>query len=162
MYNEGILKLIAQVKLVVTPQQSEALLQTLESANALCNGLSEWAWQNKVFGKYAIQTARYHQVRSEMGLTAQFVIRCIGKVADAYKTAFALHKEHVKRTERTNKNRAAKDLPPKDLPVMEDCKFRPHGSVPYDDRILNWHVLKSEVSVWTVQGHLRLPFVCGD
>ena len=97
------MKLIAQVKLVVTPEQSEALLKTLEAANALCNELSVWAWQNKVFGKYAIQTARYHQVRSESGLTAQVVIRCIAKVANAYKTAFALHKEHVKRTERINK-----------------------------------------------------------
>jgi len=156
------LKLIAQVKLVVTPEQSEALLKTLEAANALCNELSVWAWQNKVFGKYAIQTARYHQVRSESGLTAQVVIRCIAKVANAYKTAFALHKEHVKRTERINKNRSAKNVPPKDLPVMEACAFRAHGSIAYDDRILNWYIAKSEVSIWTVGGRLKLPFVCGE
>jgi len=161
-YDSGILKLIAQVKLVVTPEQSEALLKTLEAANALCNGLSAWARQNKVFGKYAIQTARYHQVRSESGLTAQVVIRCIAKVADAYKTAFALHKEHVKRTERTNKNRAAKNVPPKDLPVMEACAFRAHGSIAYDDRILNWYIAKSEVSIWTTKGRLKLPFACGE
>jgi len=156
------LKLIAQVKLVVTPEQSVALTETLESANALCNGLSEWAWDNKVFGKYAIQTARYHQVRAESGLTAQVVIRCIAKVANSYKTAFTLHKEHVKRTECTNKNRAVKGLPPKELPVMEACKFRAHGSIAYDDRILNWYVAKQQVSVWTTQGRLKLPFVCGD
>jgi len=161
-YDSGILKLIAQVKLVVTPEQSEALLKTLEAANALCNELSAWVWQNKVFGKYAIQTAQYHQVRSESGLTAQVVIRCIAKVADAYKTAFALHKEHIKRTERTNKNRALKGLAPKDLPVMKACAFRAHGSIAYDDRILNWYAAKSEVSIWTTQGRLKLPFVCGE
>ncbi len=166
-YESGILKLIAQVKLVVTPEQSQALLETLEAANALCNELSAWARQNKVFGKYAIQTARYHQVRSESGLTAQVVIRCIAKVANAYKTAFALHKEHVKRTERINKNRSAKNVPPKDLPVkdlpvMEACAFRAHGSIAYDDRILNWYIAKSEVSIWTVGGRLKLPLVCGE
>lgn len=166
-YNNGVLKLIAQVKLVVTLEQSQALLKTLEAANALCNELSAWAWQNKVFGKYAIQTARYHQVRSESGLTAQVVIRCIAKVANAYKTAFALHKEHVKRTERINKNRAAKNkinknVPLKDSPAMEACAFRAHGSIAYDDRILNWYIAKSEVSLWTTQGRLKLPFVCGE
>jgi len=160
-YNSCTVKLIAQVKLVVTPDQSESLLRTLEAANAVCNGLSAWAWQNQVFGKYAIQKERYHPVRSESGLTAQVVVRCISKVSDAYRTAFALHKEHVRRAERTNKNRAAKGLPPKDLPVMEACEFRPHGSAAFDDRILRWYVPKSEVSLWTVQGRLKLPFVCG-
>jgi len=155
------LKLIAQVKLVVTPDQSEALRETLEAANAVCNELSEWAWRSKVFGKYAIQKERYHSVRSESRLTAQVVVRCIAKVSNAYKAAFALHKEHVKRTERTNKNRAEKNLPPKPMPVMEDCKFRAHGSAAYDDRILKWYVAKQEVSIWTKQGRLKLPFLCG-
>ncbi len=150
------------MKLVVSPEQSEALLETLKAANAVCNELSEWAWQNKVFGKYAIQTARYHQVRAESGLTAQVVIRCIAKVANSYKTAFALHKEHIKRVERANKNRAAKNLPPKELPMMEFCKFNLQGSIAYDDRILNWYVAKQQVSICTVQGRLKLPFVCGD
>ncbi len=161
-YNYSILKLIAQVKLIVTAEQSETLRETLKSANALCNELNQWAWDNKVFGKYAIQTARYHQVRFETGITAQMVVRCIAKVADAYKTAFTLHKEHVKRVERTNRNRALKNLPPKPLPVMEACKFRTHGSAAYDDRILKWYIAKNEVSIWTMQGRLKLPFVCGD
>lgn len=156
------MKLIAQVKLIVSPQQSQALLETLKAANTLCNELSDWAWHNRVFGKYAIQTARYHQVRAESGLTAQVVIRCIAKVANAYKTAFALHKEYVKRVERTNKNRAAKNLPPKEFPVMEACKFKAHGSIAYDDRILNWYVKRQEVSIWTTQGRQKLPFACGD
>lgn len=160
-YNASALKLIAQVKLITDERQSEALLKTLEAASALCNELSIWAWQNKVFGKYAIQQERYHQVRSESGLTAQVVVRCIAKVSDAYRTAFALHKEHVKRAERTNKNRALRNLPPKDLPVMEACKFRPHGSAAFDDRILKWYVVKNEVSIWTTEGRLKLPFVCG-
>ena len=82
-------------------------------------------------------------------------------MSDADKTSFALHKEHVKRTERTNKNRALKNLPPKPMTVMEACTFQPHGSAAFDDRILRWYVSKGEVSIWTVEGRLKLPFVCG-
>jgi len=161
-YNYPIVKLIAQVKLTVTTEQSDALLRTLESANAVCNELSRWAWGNKVFGKYALQTARYHSVRGESGLTAQVVVRCIAKVADAYKTAFANHKERVQQVKRLNSGRVARGREPKPLPEMEACTFRADGSIAYDDRILRWYVGKSEVSIWTVSGRLTLPFVCTD
>lgn len=156
------MKLIAQVKLTVTPEQSDALLQTLAVANAVCNDLSAWAWEHKVFGKYAIQTARYHPVRGESGLTAQVVVRCIAKVADAYKTAFANHKERVQQVKRLNSGRVARGKEPKALPEMEACTFRTDGSIAYDDRILRWYVAKQQVSVWTVAGRLSLPFVCTD
>jgi putative transposase len=37
--------------------------------------------------------------------------------------------------------------------------FRPLGAIAYDDRILRWY--DSEVSIWTVVGRERVPFVCG-
>ncbi len=37
--------------------------------------------------------------------------------------------------------------------------FRPLGAIAYDDRILRWY--DSEVSIWTVAGRERVPFVCG-
>lgn len=37
--------------------------------------------------------------------------------------------------------------------------FRPHGAIAYDQRILRWYV--AEVSIWTVAGRARVPFVCG-
>ena len=71
--------------------------------------------------------------RAASGLTAQVIVRCIGKVADAYKLD--------KRTQRT---------------------FQPTGAIAFDDRILNWYVERGQVSIWSVDGRLKLPFVCGD
>jgi IS605 OrfB family transposase len=38
--------------------------------------------------------------------------------------------------------------------------FRPHGAVTYDSRILSW--AQNTVSIWTLAGRLRVPFVCGE
>jgi len=132
-YNVNRLKLTTQVKLFVTPEQSDALKRTMRAANAACDRISAWAWENQTFGQYPLHRAQYAAQRAESGLTAQVVVRCIGKVADAYKLD--------RRTQRT---------------------FQPTGAIAFDDRILNWYVEREQVSIWTVDGRLRLPFVCGD
>lgn len=43
---------------------------------------------------------------------------------------------------------------------MRKRKYRTNGSVVYDSRVLTWK--DSSVSVWTLQGRIDLPFVCGD
>src|SRR5258708_17684082 len=101
------MKLTAQVKLVPTPQQAELLKATLERANTACNHISEYAWTHQTFGKYPLQEALYYRLREDFGLCAQMVIRCLGKVADAYQLD--------KATQRT---------------------FKALGSIPYDNRIL--------------------------
>src|SRR5262245_59169779 len=103
------MKLIAQVKLLPTKEQAKLLKLTLEQANAACNAISQLAWQSKTFGQYAIHKAFYSQIRERFGLSAQVVVRCIGKVADAYK----LDKDRQRR-------------------------FQPLGAIAYDDRILTW------------------------
>jgi IS605 OrfB family transposase len=60
-------------------------------------------------------------------------VRCIAKVADAYKLD--------RKTQRT---------------------FQPHGAVPYDDRILSYNLKGSEISIWTLDGRQAIPFVCGE
>jgi putative transposase len=132
-YNVNTLKLTAQVKLVVTPEQSDALKRTMIAANAVCDSISAWAWANQTFGQYPLHKGQYAAQRAESGLTAQVVVRCIGKVADAYKLD--------KRTQRT---------------------FQPIGAIAFDNRILHWYVDKGQVSIWSVGGRLKLPFVCGE
>jgi len=127
------LKLTAQVKLVVTAEQADALKKTMAEANACCNRLSAWAWENQTFGQYALHKALYAVERAASGLTAQVVVRCNGKVADSYKLD--------KKTQRV---------------------FRPDGAIAYDDRILRWYIERGQVSIWAVGGRLALPFVCGD
>ncbi len=127
------MRLVATVKLVVTPEQAQALQETLETANACCEWLSERAWDTRTFGQYKLHRLAYAEARERFGLSAQVVVRCIAKVADAYKLD--------RRTQR---------------------HFRPHGSIAYDDRILRWQVSRSQVSIWTTRGRLTLPYVCGE
>ena len=132
-YNVNRLKLNAQVKLVVTPEQAEALKRTMQAANAVCDSISAWGWANQTFGQYPLHKGQYAEQRAVSGLTAQVIVRCIGKVADAYKLD--------KRTQRT---------------------FQPTGAIAFDDRILTWYTDKGQVSIWSVDGRLKLPFVCGE
>jgi IS605 OrfB family transposase len=127
------MKLIAQLKLQPTPEQSTMLTRTLEAANAACNFISDVAWEARTFGKFALQKLCYEQVREQFGLSAQMTIRALAKVGDAYKLD--------KRTKRT---------------------FRPLASSAYDDRILSFALPKSEVSIWTLDGRQAIPFVCGE
>ena len=126
------MKLTAQVKLVPTPQQAELLKATLEWANAACNHISDYAWTNQQFGKYPLQEALYYRLREEFSLCAQMVVRCLGKVADAYKLD--------KATRRT---------------------FKQHGSVPYDNRILSFRQASQSVSIWTLSGREAMSYTCG-
>jgi len=121
------------VKLVVTPDQADALKRTMQAANAVCDSISAWAWENQTFGQYPLHKAQYAVQRADSGLTAQVIVRCIGKVADAYKLD--------RRTQRT---------------------FQPTGAIAFDDRILNWYAEREQVSIWSVDGRLKLPFVCGE
>ena len=129
------MKLIAQVKLLPTPEQADALRHTLELANAACNYLSKRGWETKILRQYDMHKLAYHDARAKFPLSAQVVVRAIAKVANAYKLD--------RKTRRT---------------------FKPLGSFPYDERILSWrtHREPPTVSIWTVEGRQRMPFVCGE
>jgi len=125
------MKLIAQVKLLSTPEQADALKHTLIAGNAACEFISKKAWKEQNFGQYDLHHLCYREVREKFKLTAQMAVRCIAKVADAYKLS-----RQVRR------------------------KFKPLGSLAYDDRILRW--LPDAVSIWTMSGRMMIPFVCGE
>ncbi|MCC6170031.1 MAG: transposase [Caldilineaceae bacterium] len=127
------MKLTAKIKLQPTPDQHASLLATLERANAACNRISDIAWQERTFNQYGIHKLVYNAIRAEFDLTAQVVVRCISKVADAYKVD--------KKTKRA---------------------FKPRGGIAYDARILRWYVDRREVSIWAVGGRQRVPFVAGQ
>jgi hypothetical protein len=111
----------------------DALKRTMIAANTVCNDLSAWAWDTQTFGQYPIHKGQYHIQRSKSGLAAQVVIRSIAKVADSYK----LDKNCIR-------------------------KFRPMGAVCFDNRIVSFRTDKSFVSIWTVDGRMKLSFECGD
>jgi putative transposase len=120
------------LKLLPTPAQADSLKHTLETANAACDYISQVAWEAKTFRQFPIHRLTYQEVRQTFHLAAQLAVRCIAKVADAYKLDRKLQRS-----------------------------FAPLGAVAYDDRILSYNLKGSEVSIWTLDGRQVLPFVCG-
>jgi putative transposase len=79
------MKLIAQLKLLPTPQQAKALRQTLETAKTACHPISQQAWETKTFRQFPLHRLTYQAVREQYPLSAQVVVMCIAKVAAAHK-----------------------------------------------------------------------------
>jgi putative transposase len=126
------MKLVANVKLLPTPEQYELLKQTLERANEACNFVSSRAWETKTFKQFSLHKLAYTAVRDQFELSAQVAVRCIAKVSDAYKA---------------------------DTKVQRH--FRKHAAQPYDDRIFRF-LNDSAVSIWAIGGRIKVPCVTGD
>jgi putative transposase len=126
------MKLVANLKLTPTDAQHEALLDTLTTANRACNWLARQAWETKTFGQFALHKLAYASCRETFGLTAQMAVRCIAKVADAYKLD--------RKTRR---------------------RFQRYAAQPYDDRIFRF-CSDTHLSLWTVHGRLTIPYQCGE
>src|SRR5689334_17767220 len=103
-------------ELCTVGQQDNYLLQTLESVNSLCDRISRLAWASQTFSRHALYRNLYHQVRHQSQLSAQIVIHCFGKVANAY--AADLTRCHV---------------------------FKAHSPITYDERVLSWRLDQQEV-----------------
>jgi putative transposase len=128
-----MLRLTVQIKLLPNFGQESALRETLETANAACNRLSELAWEAKEFRRFPLHKRFYAKIRREFPLGAQAVCLLNGKVADGYKLD-----QKVQRV------------------------FRKHGSISYDTRILSINLPSSIVNIWTLLGRQKMPFVCGE
>ncbi|HWQ36945.1 MAG TPA: transposase [Blastocatellia bacterium] len=103
------MKLTIGLKLKPTPEQAQALAETLSRANAAANECSRVAWESRTFGQFKLHKLAYTLIREKYGLSAQVAVRVIAKVADAYK----LDKRRMR-------------------------VFRADGSIAYDDRILRY------------------------
>lgn len=127
------MKLTVQIKLLPTPIQADALRATLETVNSAANRLSQLAWDAKEFRRFPLHKTYYRQIRDEFPLSAQIVCLLNAKVVDAYKLD--------KKVQRV---------------------FRKHGSIAYDSRILGLNLAASTISIWTLGGREKMPFVCGE
>jgi predicted transposase len=101
------MRLTIQLKLLPTREQADALKRTLATANAACDYISQVAWDARTFGQFPIHRLTYGAVRETFGIAAQLTVRCIAKVADAYK-----------------------------LDSTRQRTFTPLGAVAFDERIL--------------------------
>lgn len=124
------MKLILQIKLKADTEQKKSLLNTIKEANAACNTLSEYAFENRTFNQFKLHKAKYHSIKSSFNLSAQMVVRCISKCADSYK-----------------------------LDKKKQRIFKGLGAITYDERILSYNIEKRIVSIWSVDGRLKIPFI---
>jgi len=125
------MKLTLQIKLLPTEEQGQSLLDTLKACNIACNEISNVAWEKKEFNQYRLHHFVYYDIRENSKLSSQVVVRCISKVVDAYK-----------------------------LDRKKKRCFRPLGAITYDTRILSYSKKLQEVSIWSTNGRLKIPFVC--
>ena len=124
------MKLTLKIKLLPTDEQANLLLETMKEANTVCNAISNVTWQKRIFNNLKLHHEVYHAYKATFKLSSQVLVRCIAKVADAYK----LDKK-VKR------------------------EFRPLGSIGYDSRIMTYKP-NNIVSLWAIGGRIKIPFVC--
>ncbi len=126
------MKLVATCKLLVDTKQRSALLDLMRRFNEACNWLAEHAFVLQSADKFKLQKLHYAELRSKFGLNAQFAVRCISKVCEAYK-----------------RDKAKKP------------SFRPEGAVPYDQRLYTFKGGLDRVSLATLDGRVVVPTVIG-
>jgi len=118
-----------QLKLAPSADQHQALVHTMESFNTACNWIAGVAYENGSANRNIVHRLTYQEARERFSLPAQLAVRAIAKVCEALK-------------------RDKKKQP----------KFKPHGSVVYDQRNLSFRSLDT-VSILSVSGRLKMPVV---
>jgi IS605 OrfB family transposase len=127
------MKLTLQLKLLPTPEQAEALLDTMRRYNEAATFAAEQGFAAGVFSAPSIQKLAYRECRDCWDLSAQMAVRAIGKAAECFSRDKTV------------------------CPV-----FRPTGAMTYDERILSFKDCH-RVSILTVKaGRLMIPYVFGE
>lgn len=127
------MKLTLQLKLLPTPDQAAALLDTMRRYNEAATFAAEQGFAVGVFSAPSIHKLVYRECRERFGLSAQMAVRAIGKAAECF----------------------ARD--------RTRCpNFRPAGAMTYDERILSFKGCH-RVSILTVTaGRILTPYVFGE
>jgi len=120
------------IRLETNDRERELLLKTMRQYNAAANSLAEEAFELKVANKYELQKSFYREIREQFNLSAQFAIRVISKVVEAYK---------------------------RDKSVKPS--FKELGAIQYDQRNLSWKGI-DRVSLITLEGRIKLSTRIGD
>ena len=120
------------VRLETTNEHKALLLETMTQYNSAANYIADKAFALKLANKYELQKFFYRDIRERFTLSAQFAIRVISKVVEAYK-----------------RDKSAK------------LSFRSLGAIQYDQRNLSWKGLDA-ASIMTVKGRMKLNTRIGD
>lgn len=126
------MKLTLQLKLIPTPEQHTALLDTMRAFNAAASYAAGVGFHDHVFTQASIHNRCYRELRDRFGLSSQMAVRAIGKAVETFK-----------RDKRV-------------CPV-----FRSDGAMTYDERLLGWKG-PAHVSLLTLHGREIVAMVYGE
>lgn len=126
------MKLTLQLQLVPTRGERDVLLRTMEQFNAAASYAASVGFADGVFSQPPLHYRCYYTIRERFGLSAQMAVRAIAKAVEVF---------------RRDKTRCP--------------RFKPHGAITYDERILSWKGLDA-VSLWTMEGRKRFPILYGE
>ena len=124
--------LTVKSKLITNQEQHDNLLETMQRFNEACNYISDFAFENNIFSKITLQKYLYYEIREKYGLSAQMVVRALGKVAESYKV---------------------------DKKTLHE--FDLHGAVVYDERILTVKKADM-ISILTLKGRIEVGIKYGE
>jgi hypothetical protein len=124
-------KQTVRVRVVPTPEQAAALLDTLNVCNSAASWLSAQMRTAGVFGKFDVHKRFYALLRERFGLVAQPTIRVIGKTCDAYTTLRANLTAGNCGQPGSQRRRKIEATP---------ITFRPQAAQPFDARCLSWQL----------------------
>lgn len=120
------------VKLETSEDEKALLLSTMKKYNEAANWLAGQAFDLKLANKIELQKRFYYQLRERFGLSAQFAVRIISKVVEAYK-----------------RDKSIKPV------------FRELGAIQYDQRNMSWKGL-DKVSLITLKDRIKLRTRIGE
>jgi putative transposase len=147
------MKIVVQVRLMLTLEVASALEATLRACNKAANWLSGQAHERGEMSRKALQGFAYRDLK-DRGLSAQPALHVLRKVADAYTTLKANIRAGNLGRPGSKRRRKAESKP---------IAFRPDAAQPYDDRCLSWQVDEQTVSIWTSSGRIRgVRFACSE
>ena len=121
-----------QIRLETNEPEKALLLETMKQYNSAANFVAQKAFGLKLANKYELQKLFYREIREQFNLSAQFAIRVISKVVEAYKR---------------DKSRQP--------------RFRLNGAIQYDQRNLSWKGI-DRVSLMTLNGRIKLQTRIGE
>ena len=143
------MKLVVQVKLLPSPEQTAALEATLRACNDAANWVSAVAFGMTSRRNYDVRKRTYADLRAA-GIGSQAAQHVIKKVCDAYATL----KANI-RAENLGEPGSRRRMKAESNPV----RFRPDAAQPYDRRNLSFALDARTVSLWTIIGRLKdVPF----
>jgi predicted transposase len=144
------MKLTAQIKVVTTPEEHAALLETMVAFNLACQFISDYSFEHNVFNKDNLREVIYDIVRDKFCLSSQLAIRAFAKVQDAYQTSRIHLAKRQAKYDSLSKEKQAK----RKRPQLRVCRFSVKGAVVYDSRLLTYNTEKT-ISIRTLKGRLK-------